>query len=365
MNKGFWTLLFACFLCDVKGQATIATPGLEHLFTEPRNYQAPHVAIPPTIDGQIDDEAWRNAPWSAPFTDIEGSLRPSPPLATRMKMIWTDSCLFIAAELQEPQVWATLTSHDDIIFHDNDFEVFIDPDNNGHTYYEIEVNAQNTIFDLFMPKPYRNGSGALIPYNTPGMRTAVSIDGTLNRPGDTDRHWTVELCIPFSAVTIGNSAHLPKPGEVWRINFSRVEWDTDVQNGRYVKRKDARGRALPEHNWVWSPQGVVNMHYPERWGYLQFSSSNDAVKPFTLPYSEKQRQYLWLVYYRQKAFYEKNKRYAGSLEQLGVVGSPFLIDGSSNDLRMDANAEQFLVRVSDKNGPTLQLNEEGLIQIRP
>ena len=27
---------------------------------------------------------------------------------------------------------------------------------------------------------------------------------------------------------------------------------------------------LPEDNWVWSPQGAINMHLPERWGRLRF-----------------------------------------------------------------------------------------------
>ena len=26
-----------------------------------------------------------------------------------------------------------------------------------------------------------------------------------------------------------------------------------------------------EDNWVWSPQGRVDMHQPEHWGYLQFA----------------------------------------------------------------------------------------------
>jgi hypothetical protein len=27
---------------------------------------------------------------------------------------------------------------------------------------------------------------------------------------------------------------------------------------------------LKEDNWVWSPQGVVDMHVPEHWGHVQF-----------------------------------------------------------------------------------------------
>lgn len=30
---------------------------------------------------------------------------------------------------------------------------------------------------------------------------------------------------------------------------------------------------MPEYNWVWSNQGAINMHLPERWGYLEFSEN--------------------------------------------------------------------------------------------
>ena len=56
-------------------------------------------------------------------------------------------------------------------------------------------------------------------------------------------------------------------GAVWRMNFSQVEWRIEVVDGQYQKL-----RGLKEDNWVWSPQGVINMHMPEKWGYVQFSS---------------------------------------------------------------------------------------------
>jgi hypothetical protein len=49
------------------------------------------------------------------------------------------------------------------------------------------------------------------------------------------------------------------------MNFSRVEWQIEAGGHQYRK---VPGK--PEDNWVWSPQGVVNMHVPERWGYVQF-----------------------------------------------------------------------------------------------
>ena len=46
----------------------------------------------------------------------------------------------------------------------------------------------------------------------------------------------------------------------------------EFEDGRYVKLTDPEtGDPLPEHNWVWSPQGLIAMHYPEMWGEVLFA----------------------------------------------------------------------------------------------
>ena len=70
-------------------------------------------------------------------------------------MLWDDTYFYIGAELVEPHLWATLTQHDSVIFHDNDFEVFIDPNGDNHEYYEFEINALGTGWDLLLPRPYQ------------------------------------------------------------------------------------------------------------------------------------------------------------------------------------------------------------------
>jgi hypothetical protein len=339
--------------------------GLEPLFTEPRNYTACFTDKAPAIDGNITDAVWQEASWSESFIDIEGDAKPKPALDTRVKMLWSDTHLYIAAELKEPHVWASLKHRDEIVFHDNDFEVFIAPENSTHQYYEVEVNALNTIFDLFLPKPYRNGGGAMIPWNLDKLQSAVQVQGTLNNPKDTDKGWTVEMAIPFRSVTIGNETKVPVEGTLWRINFSRVQWDTDIKGGNYMKRKGSNGRPLPEHNWVWSPQGLINMHYPERWGYLQFTrqKSGGGAKPFSLPYAEKQKNYLWLVYYRQKAHYQKHKQYAADLEELGIQRDfPVLIGERANKLQLEATTRQFMATIQDTGNSIWSIDQDGLIQ---
>ena len=329
-----------------------------NLFTSPQSYTVNYVKTAPVIDGDINDAVWQQAQWTADFKDIEGDLKPAPGLKTKVKMLWGDSCLYIAAQIHDPQVWATITRHDDIIFRDNDFEVFVNPNNTTHQYFEMEFNALNTLFDLFLNKPYRNGGNAMFGWNAEGLRSAVIIQGTLNNTTDTDTGWTIEIAVPFKAISLGNDVQIPDEGTLWRINFSRVEWDTQISGGKYIKVKDAAGRNLPEHNWVWSPQGVVDMHYPERWGYLQFTKANTI---FNLPYSEKQKQYLWLIYYHEKLWYKDHHVYQGALKNFGIDNKA-TIDSQVNTLQLEATGHQFMALItSDNDKITWTINQEGLI----
>lgn len=221
----------------------------------PLTYECQRTKTPIQIDGNLDDAAWKNAPWTSDFVDIEGAAKPKPRFRTRVKMLWDDKYLYIAAELEEPNVTGALTKHDSVIFKDNDFEVFIKPLPETESYYEFEINALNTGWDLFLPKPYNRGGKADNSWDIEGLKTAVAVQGTLNHPGDVDRGWTVEIAYPLPAFESRQHVTSPRPGTTWRINFSRVEWTPGNPK---------------EDNWVWSPQGVVNMHVPERWGYLHF-----------------------------------------------------------------------------------------------
>ena len=280
--------------------------------THPQHYICYRARKPLVIDGKLDDEAWRDAAWTEDFVDIEGDKKPRPRFRTRAKMLWDNQYFYIGAELEEPHVWATLTRRDSIIYHDNDFEVFIDPDGDNHHYYEIEINALNTIFDLRLEKPYKDGGTALIEWDIPGLKTAVHVDGTLNNPSDIDRGWSVEMAIPWKVLAeFAGCPAPPRDGDQWRVNFSRVEWLARVVNGRYEKVPN-----VPEDNWVWSPQGVIDMHRPETWGYVQFSTAPPGKARFRPDASYPARMELMRLYYAQKAFWEKHKRWARSLQEL-------------------------------------------------
>src|SRR5437762_3168004 len=69
------------------------------------------------IDGRLDEPSWQATPWTQDFVDIEGDVKPRPKFRTRAKMLWDEEYFYVAAELEEPHVWATLTNHDAVIFH--------------------------------------------------------------------------------------------------------------------------------------------------------------------------------------------------------------------------------------------------------
>lgn len=245
----------------------------QYLAPEPKSYVAmatPHHIV---IDGKTD-VAWDVAPWTGDFVDITGTKTPQ--YRTRMKMLWDSEYLYFLAEMEEPHIWGDIETRDAVIFHNNDFEIFIDPDGDTHDYLELEVNALNTAWDLWITKAYRNRGKVSNGWDIRGLKSAVDIQGTLNDPNDLDDLWTVEMAMPWTALTeAANNKKIPE-GEFWRINCSRVNWDFEVINGEYARRRDEDGKLLPEYNWVWSPQGVVNMHEPERWGYVYFSKNSSA-----------------------------------------------------------------------------------------
>lgn len=253
--------------------------------TTPRKYTCRRVRHPISVDGGVDGPGWAALPWTEDFVDITGAVAPRPLYRTRVKMGWDDTWFYLGAELDEPHVWGTIRETNAVIFEDNDFEVFIDPDGDGLDYYELEINALGTIWELNLPKPYGLGGVPVLGCNLSGLRSAVQVRGSLNDPGDVDEGWSVSIAFPWRELARYNRGRStpPRPGDLWRMNFSRVQWRHEVVDGAYLRipphgtplaeSLDPEKQEHPEDNWVWSPQGVVNMHLPEFWGEVEFSAA--------------------------------------------------------------------------------------------
>ncbi len=234
----------------------------------PRRYVCYRASGPIAIDGRLDEKAWRDAHWSQPFEDHQAPYAPPPWKTTRFKMLHDDEFLYFGAELQEENVWGTLTERDCVIYHDNDFEIFLNPTADGVGYYEFEINALNTAWDMFHETDYHRASALHTLYDVTGLRHAVDVQGTLNYHHDEDRGWTVEVRWPLASLRERNErVKLPvERGDLWRVNFSRVQY-----MHVYDRLVPAMVPDSPCEDWVWQSTATGDLHNPEMWGRVVFS----------------------------------------------------------------------------------------------
>ena len=264
----------------------------------PEPYLCYRTRAPIHVDGALDKPAWRPVPRSARFVDmVDGS----PGLFdTRIAATWDDDNLYVGFWIEEPFLAAAKTARDSLVFLENDVELFID---GGDCYYELEINAAGTIYevlfvwqDAFGPGTRFEGSEldvlkrgaqtfagdydrsgesfwqgshlrgprwAFRDWDLAGLRTAVSLQGTLNDDSDVDAGWQVELALPWSGFDwLANGRPVPpRDGDTWRMFFGRFE--KLVLGGVEVQ---------PHPAWVLIPHGVYDTHQPERWTEVRFSS---------------------------------------------------------------------------------------------
>jgi Carbohydrate family 9 binding domain-like len=257
------------------------------------HYTAYRLKEPIKVDGVLDEPGWRSAPRSSRFVDLISGQATL--YDTRAALLWDDNQFYVGYWVEEPNVTATLTERDSPIYKNNDVELFIA---GKDSYYEFEINAFNTIYEVFFiwEESYEQGGFAGVPefsrsnpkvrpfngvgfkthprgrrlgswaWDFPGLQTAVHVNGTLNQSGDTDSGWTVELAFPWPGMkwlarADGRSLP-PKNGDIWRMDFSRFN-----QYKAPAPAKDSGG-------WVWSRHGIWDSHIPECFTYIHFSTED-------------------------------------------------------------------------------------------
>ncbi|HVT14532.1 MAG TPA: carbohydrate-binding family 9-like protein [Fimbriimonadaceae bacterium] len=258
-------------------------------------YTAYRVGSPLALDGSLSDPAWQRAPKSERFVDMatgEPAL-----LDTRCAALWDDENLYVGFWVEEPYPAARQTERDSLIFRENDVEVFID---GGDCYYEFELNALNTVYEVFfiwrdayakggrfdLPEfdvhereAYTFGGNfdrteeyfwkgtnprgvrwAFLDWDFPGLQTAVHIDGALNDRSQPSKGWTAMLIFPWAGMRhlAGSRSLPPEDGDVWRLFLGRFQ-------------KLAVGESQVQAAWCLSPHGVYDTHMPEKFTPVRFS----------------------------------------------------------------------------------------------
>jgi len=176
-----------------------------------------------TIDGQEQEPAWRDAvviDSFAPHWEKRGART-----KTVARLLWDEQYLYFLAELEDHDLYADVTAHDDMCWMNDVFELFFKPSPKQHGYYEFEVTPLNTKLDMYLPS---RGSGGWKRWGGArqfGWQTAVTLQGKLNAADDDptpSRGWKVEGRIPWTdfAPTGGR----PQAGDVWKFTLCRFDY---------------------------------------------------------------------------------------------------------------------------------------------
>jgi hypothetical protein len=202
------------------------------------------------LDGKLDEAAWKDAPSTGEFTRTMDGMKADQ--KTTAKVLYDDKNLYVAFEMEDKDVWSTLTKNDDKLWTQEAVEMFIDADGDGKTYVELQTNPKGAIFDSYLPA-YRQNQNDW----SSGMKVAVKVDGTVDVRTDVDKGWVAEMQIPLEAAkgkekTMKNVP--PKLGDMWRVNFFRL----DQPSGR------------PQVGTAWSPPLVGDFHALDKFGELYF-----------------------------------------------------------------------------------------------
>ena len=184
-----------------------------------------------TLDGVLDEPVWTEREPAR----LLGSRSGEPAEAIETKLggpsqvwfAWDAENLYVAGSLPDRDLFAEQREHDDPIYRNDAFEVFIAADGSGSRYLEFQVSARNTTFDARFAR-YRKGEEAW----DGSWTSAVTLDGELERRGG-DRGWFVELAFPWAELCRETALRCPIAAErSLRVNVFRLDKpDREAQVG--------------------------------------------------------------------------------------------------------------------------------------
>jgi len=185
--------------------------------------------------------------------------------ATRARLLWDRENLYFLADIEDRDVLAKVLKHDGPTWEDDVFELFFKPAADKPGYFEFEINAANTVFDVFIPERGGKMAGPFIAADQFHVESKVAVHGTLNDSKDEDRGWTVEGRIPWRDFI--KAGGRPEIGERWKFALCRYDYTAAEKE--------------PELSTC-APLTQMSFHQHEKYATLRFVGpvAETGAKPF-------------------------------------------------------------------------------------
>ena len=195
----------------------------------------PRLHAAPTIDGDLDDPGWERANRVTEFYSNSSRITSIPSKSRTEAVIgYLDNVFYVGYrgyEADTGKLSTTATVRDEGVWQDDSFDVYMDVNRDGRSFYGILTNAIGTIMDSYVPPDHSHLEFDL------GVDYAVEIG---------ENYWFAEFAIPGERMEV-----TMEPGVAWNVNLVRARMGNESE---YVNWKTTHWQA----------------NNPDRWGVLIF-----------------------------------------------------------------------------------------------
>lgn len=225
------------------------------LGAEYRIYRAPSKI---TIDGKIEEKAWRRTPVVGDFTF--NWWKAGEKEQTEGRLLWDERYLYVSWYCHDRHISAKETKRHGPVSRDDCVELFLSPNPAKVTnYYTFEINVIGTMLnrcrtDWWTGPPTWEPEEVVYRTSHHGMARKDESAG--------DAAWAVEMAVPLKNFARDAAHTPPRDGDQWRLNLNRTGGVTNPQNS----------------TWWPVPAPARGFHTPESFGSVMFVKRKPPAK---------------------------------------------------------------------------------------
>jgi hypothetical protein len=204
------------------------------------------------------DADWNNSFWQSVKSISLDNAHPESSRhlpRTKAKAVYDDRSIRVIFRVRDQYVRAITTQTHGSVYKDSCVEFFFAPDSKAPlSYFNLEMNCCGILLAHHYTGPRKN-SRPLEIKDCQKIQIASSLSGPICDEIVTPITWTVELVLPYEAITPYANFDKPAPGVLWRGNFYKCADDSSCP-----------------HWLMWSPvpSEKPDFHRPDSFGQIQF-----------------------------------------------------------------------------------------------
>lgn len=222
------------------------------------SYKVARATTPITVDGKMDEEAWKNAQVVS-FDYFYRADKPVDKQTTKFRMLWDDANIYLFYDAQDTSLTSREKNFDGRPYLDDCAEFFVVPvPDSLNMHFGFEINITEAAYDyVVLWQYYKNRTFFISGYN-PTYKVKATFDGSLNDEKNKDKGWKMEFAIPIAALSNMQNIARPKAGVKWA--FQAVRQDRNLVDDRFR----STSTLFPVYDIK------LDVHQPNRFGLMEF-----------------------------------------------------------------------------------------------